>query len=82
MMQIGLADVQYPEIERIPGAAAYLVVLWPEYEALTFWTIIGNLIRTSFIIGVAYLLVRIGISNWEYLYGWFNLTYDSIKGLL
>lgn len=82
MMQIGLADVQYPEIERIPGAAAYLVVLWPEYEALTFWRIIGNLIRTSFIIGVAYLLIRIGISNWEYLYGWFNLTYDSIKGLL
>ena len=82
MVRIGLAGVQYPEIERIPGAAAYLVVLWPEYEALTFWRIIGNIIRTSAIVGLTYLLVRVGISNWGYLSEWFSLTFSSIKGLL
>lgn len=82
MLQIGLADVQYPEIDKIPGAAAYLVVLWPEYEALTFWRIIGNLIRTSIIVVLAYFLIRIGISNWEYLSQWFSMTYSSVKGLL
>jgi hypothetical protein len=71
MMEIGLADVQYPEIERIQGAAAYLVVLWPEYEALTFWRIIGNIIRTSIIFTLLYLLGKVIFKNWQYLYEWF-----------
>jgi len=82
MLKIGLADIQYPEIEKIPGAAAYLVILWPEYEALTFWRIIGNLIRTSIILGIFYVLIKLIIKNREYLTEWVAVSFDSLSSIL
>lgn len=82
MTRIGLSDVVYPEISRIDGAAAYLVVLWPEYEALTFWRIIGNIIRTSAILFGLYLLIRVAIANSQYLLEYVKLTWDSISSIL
>lgn len=82
MTRIGLSDVVYPEISKIDGSPAYLVVLWPEYEALTFWRIIGNIIRTSAILFVLYLLVRICVSNSAYLLEYAKLTWDSISSIL
>lgn len=67
MLKIGLADVVYPEIERVPGSTSYLVVLWPVFEDFNIWKILGNIIRTS-IIGIGlYFLVRLIVNNWEYL---------------
>jgi hypothetical protein len=67
MLKIGLADVVYPEIERVPGSSSYLVVLWPVFEDFNIWKILGNIIRTS-IIGIGlYFLVRLIVNNWEYL---------------
>ena len=82
MTKIGLSDVVYPEISRIEGAAAYLVVLWPEYEALNFWSIIGNVIRTTAIGGLVYLLIRIIVANQTALLEWFSLTFDAIKSII
>jgi hypothetical protein len=68
MLKIGLADVVYPEIEKVPGSSSYLVVLWPVFEDFNIWKILGNIIRTS-IIGIGlYLLVRLIVNNWEYIY--------------
>ena len=68
MLKIGLADVVYPEIEKVPGSTSYLVVLWPVFEDFNIWKILGNIIRTS-IIGIGlYLLVRLIVNNWEYIY--------------
>ena len=82
MIRIGLADAVYPEIEKIPNAAAYLVVLWPEYTALSVWRIIGNLIRTG-LIGIAiYLLTKIAIRYADpvmtTLQGWLWLLKSAI----
>ena len=68
MAKIGLADVVYPEIERIPGSTSYLVVLWPVFEEFNLWKILGNIIRTSAICFILYLLVKLFINNWEYIY--------------
>ena len=68
MVKIGLADVVYPEIERVPGSTSYLVVLWPVFEDFNLWKILGNIIRTSAIGFVLYLLVKLFINNWEYIY--------------
>lgn len=68
MVKIGLADVVYPEIERVPGSTSYLVVLWPVFEDFNLWKILGNIIRTSVIGFGLYLLVRLVVNNWEYIY--------------
>lgn len=68
MVKIGLADVVYPEIERVPGSTSYLVVLWPVFEDFNLWKILGNIIRTSVIGFGLYLLVRLIVNNWEYIY--------------
>ena len=43
--EMGLSDIIYPEISRIPGSNAYLVVMWPQYDSLDFWSILGNIIN-------------------------------------
>ena len=68
MVKIGLADVVYPEIERVPGSTSYLVVLWPVFEDFNLWKILGNTIRTSVIGFGLYLLVKLVVNNWEYIY--------------
>ena len=68
MLKIGLADVVYPEIEKVPGSTSYLVVLWPVFEDFNLWKILGNIIRTSVIGFGLYLLVRLVLNNWEYIY--------------
>lgn len=81
MMEIRLADVMYPEIEKIPNAPAYLVILWPEYEALSFWRIIGNIIRTGIISTLIYFLVKLIIKHFDYLSQYAVSTFDALKSL-
>lgn len=57
--EIGLSDIIYPEIEKIPGTASYLVVMWPQYDALGIWYILGNLIKTAVVNFGLFLLVRL-----------------------
>lgn len=78
MIQIGLADAMYPEIEKIPGSPAYLVILWPEYRALALWPIIGNLIRTTVVLFGLYFLGSLVSRNTTYF---FQLI-DWIKSIL
>ena len=67
MAKIGLADVVYPEIERVPGSTSYLVVLWPVFEDFNIWRILGNVIRTSAIFFIIYIIVNVILNNWEAL---------------
>ena len=57
--EIGLSDVIYPEIERISGTSAYLVVMWPQYEALDIWSILGNIVKTTAVTFGLFLLARL-----------------------
>lgn len=68
MTKIGLADVVYPEIEKVSGSTSYLIVLWPVFEDFNLWKILGNIIRTSIIGFGLYFLVKLAINNWEYIY--------------
>ena len=45
--ELGLSDIIYPEIQRIPGTSAYLVIMWPQYDVLGIWSIIFNIFRTT-----------------------------------
>lgn len=57
--EIGLSDIIYPEIERISGTSAYLVVMWPQYESLDIWSILGNIIKTTAVTFGLFLLARL-----------------------
>ena len=66
-LEMGLADIIYPEINRIPGTPAYLVVMWPQYDALGFWYIIGNLIKSTIVGFGLFLLARVIWVNFHYI---------------
>ena len=72
MMDMGLGDVVYPEIQKIKGTSGYLVILWPAFDALQTLQITWNLIKTSVLITGLYLLVKLAINNTEALISTWN----------
>lgn len=71
MAKIGLADVVYPEIEKVPNSTSYLIVLWPVFEDFNIWRILGNLIKTSTLGFLVYIAVKAILNNWEQLSNFF-----------
>ena len=71
-LEMGLADIIYPEINRIPNTNAYLVVMWPQYDALGFWYILGNLFKSAVVGFGLYLLARVIWVNFHYVTELFN----------
>ena len=65
--EMGLSDIIYPEISRIPGTAAYLVVMWPQYDALGIWYILGNLIKSAAVGFGLFLLGRLIWVNFHHI---------------
>lgn len=82
MNKIGLSDIVYPEFYKIDDAPAYLVVLWPEYGALTFWKIIGNIFRTIIITFLLYLGIRLLLLNFHYVTEFFSKSLGFINSLM
>ena len=70
--KLGLADVIYPEIERITGSNAYLVIMWPQYDALSIWPILGNIIKTAFVGALLFILGRLLYINFHHVTELFN----------
>ena len=66
-LEMGLADIIYPEINRIPGTPAYLVVMWPQYDALGLWYILGNILRSAVVGFGLFLLARLLWVNFHYV---------------
>ena len=57
--EMGLADIIYPEIDRLAGTNSYLVIMWPQYEALGLWYILGNILRSAAVGFGLFLLGRL-----------------------
>lgn len=74
--EMGLSDIIFPEINPIPGAKAYLVVMWPQYDALGFWYIIGNLIKSAIVGTIMFVLGRLLYVNFHYAIDFFNYLSD------
>jgi hypothetical protein len=65
--EMGLADIIFPEIDRLPGTNSYLVIMWPQYDALGFWYILGNLIKSAAVGTVLFLLGRVIWINFHHI---------------
>lgn len=70
--EMGLADIIYPEISRIPGTNAYLVVMWPQYDALGLWYILGNMVKSTVVGFGLFLLGRLIYVNFSHIVEWFK----------
>jgi hypothetical protein len=66
MMQIGLADVVYPEIEKVKNSPAYLVIMWPVFERLQLLNILAALIRTTVQTGSLYFIYRLIVNHIDF----------------
>ena len=70
--QLGISDVIYPEMARIPNSQAYLVVMWPQYEALAFFPILGNIIKTGAVGFGLFFLGKLLFINFHHVIELFN----------
>ena len=77
MLKIGLADVVYPQIQKVKQSSSFLIVLWPVFDDLALLPILGNIIKTAFVGLVIFAICKLGYHNidilvalWEKLSTW------------
>jgi len=61
MDKIGVADVIFPEMERIPdpGTAAFLIAMYPNFEEISFWKVIWNIILYTGIYWLGKIIIKL-----------------------
>lgn len=67
MLNMGIGDIVFPEIQKVKNSASYLVILWPAFDTLQIIEIIKGLFKTAFIGTVIYLVIRLATNNLESL---------------
>jgi len=63
MLNMGLADVVFPEIQRIKNSTSYLIILWPQFDTLQMIEIIKGLFKNSILGFLIYLIIRLATKN-------------------
>ena len=71
MMQIGLADIVYPQIQKITPTA-YLVILWPVFDELALLPVLGNILKSAFVGFLALIIYKFIYANTELWVGIWN----------
>lgn len=64
LMEMGIAEAAFPSMEKIEGTDGFLVVLWPEFDRLSFWSILGHTVLTTVIIILAKLGFNLSANHW------------------
>lgn len=77
MLKIGLADVVYPQIQKVKQSSSFLIVLWPVFDDLALLPVLGNILKTTFVGFVIFAICKLGYHNidmvvalWEKLSTW------------
>ena len=77
MLQIGLADMVYPQIQKI-SPTAYLIILWPVFDELSLLPILGNIVRTGFLAFLVFILYKFIFINADL----FATLWDKFRHLI
>jgi len=77
MLQIGLADMVYPQIQKI-SPTAYLIILWPVFDELSLLPILGNIVRTGFLAFLVFILYKFIFINADL----FVTLWDKLRHLI
>ena len=83
ILQIGLADMVYHQIQKV-SPVSYLIILWPVFDDLSLLPIIGNIIRSTFVGFIIFIITKFIINNahiWNALWDKFTifLTQQNLK---
>ena len=74
MLNIGLADMVYPQIQKL-NPISYLVILWPTFDYLSILPIISNIIKSAFVGFLGFLIFKLFSVNQHLLVAlWEKLT--------
>ena len=69
--KVGVADVVFPEMSKIdePGTAAYLIAMYPDFQEISFWKVIWNVILYTAFYFIAKILIKLipWAPIWEFL---------------
>jgi len=63
LMKLGVNDYAYPDIMKVPNSNSYLVVMYPEIDALNPWRIIWNIIGLGVIATLIILSYKLLLSS-------------------
>jgi len=75
MLKIGLADVVYPQIQKVKQSSSFLIVLWPVFDDLALLPVLGNIIKTTFVAFIIFVLIKFTSSNIDVIYTlWEKMT--------
>jgi len=76
MLQIGLADMVYPQIQKVSQSSSYLIILWPVFEELSLLSVLGNILKTSLVSGLVFIIYKFFAINTDlWISIWNKLTY-------
>ena len=79
MLKIGLADVVYPQIQKVKNSSSFLIVLWPVFDDLSLLPILGNIIKTTFVAFIIFVLIKFTSSNMDVIYALWEKATSWIK---
>jgi len=65
MLQIGLADMVYPQIQKVSQSSSYLVILWPVFDDLSILPVLGNILKSAFVGGLLFLIYKFIFINMD-----------------
>lgn len=63
MLNMGVGDIVFPEIQKIKNSASYLIILWPGFDTLQLIEVIKGLFKTAVISTILYLAVKLVVNN-------------------
>lgn len=78
LMEMGIAEASFPTMEKIEGSNSFLVILWPEFDRLSFWSIIGHTLLTTAIIILTKLGFNLVADHWTAISQWAINTWNYI----
>lgn len=78
LMQMGVADAAFPSLERIEGTNSFLVVLWPDFDALSFWKVLGHTLLALITIILVKLGITLTVDHWASISGFFSKIWNYI----
>lgn len=63
LMKLGVNDYAYPDIMKVPNSNSYLIVMYPEIDALNPWRILWNIIGLGVIATLLILSYKLLLSS-------------------
>jgi hypothetical protein len=79
MLDIGLADIVYPQIQKVNKTSSFLIVLWPVFDDLALLPILGNIIKSTFVGLIIFMIGKFGYHNIDLLVVLWEKTVTWIK---